>query len=132
MIAQLLRLLFEVSVDASAFVFGPLANLEMMSQVFPIRVLFLRLWPYLASCFFRSFPHFSIILEYSVGGETDGLGNDSVMRLSGQRVYGCKRFCVRAKAPLFKALYSKNDPIRNVALMVEEWLTDSSSVCHLI
>ena len=34
MIAQLFAIALEVSVDASAFVFGPLANLEMMSQVF--------------------------------------------------------------------------------------------------
>ena len=46
MIAQLFAIALEVSVDASAFVFGPLANLEMMSQVFSNQGFVLHSWPY--------------------------------------------------------------------------------------
>ena len=62
MIAQLFAIALEVSVDASAFVFRPLA-LEMMSQVFPNQG-FVCVYGLTYILFFQPFPHCSIILEY--------------------------------------------------------------------
>ena len=76
-IAQLFSVALQVSVDASGFVFGPLADIVKMNESL-VKGLYSHSWLYQAFCSFRPYLHFFVLLRHFTDGcKGDGMGNDS-------------------------------------------------------